>query len=135
MKYLIMSPGKLNKDLTQIVDVLNSKYNIEQIYLNVYESGNSPYELIILVANKYVKTLGDLVHRIVTTIRESPKYKVLCYVAFQTRDKIREGNLFLFTSCQQNKLIFNIFLHLSNNIPHRLASLTNKTIYYLKQTA
>ncbi|ERJ60217.1 HEPN domain-containing protein [Sphingobacterium paucimobilis] len=58
------------------------------------------------VVYKYVKTLGDLVPKIVNTIKEYPQYKVICYVAFQAKDKIREGNLFLFTSCQPQKLIY-----------------------------
>src|SRR5690606_21223526 len=52
------------------------------------------------------KALGDLVPKIVNTIKEYPQYKVICYVAFQAKDKIREGNLFLFTSCQPQKLIY-----------------------------
>jgi len=92
--------------LSPIINLLTSKYNIEQIYLNTYDREILPYELIILVSNKYVKTLGDLVPKIVNTIRQYPQYKVMCYVAFQAKDKIREGNLFLFTSCQPKKLVY-----------------------------
>jgi len=99
---------QLNKEesLHNIVSQITSKYNIEQIYLNSYDRDILPYELIILVSNKYVNNLGDLVPKIVNTIREYPQYKVMCYVAFQAKDKIREGNLFLFTSCQPQKLIY-----------------------------
>ncbi|NGM61964.1 HEPN domain-containing protein [Sphingobacterium sp. SGG-5] len=98
---------KEQENLENIVSRITSKYNIEQIYLNTYDRDILPYELIILVSNKYVKTLGDLVPKIVNTIREYPQYKTMCYVAFQAKDKIREGNLFLFTSCQPQKLIYN----------------------------
>src|SRR5690606_8071200 len=80
--------------------------NIECIYLNCYERATAPYELIILVSNKYIKTLGGLVPKILYSIREFTQYRVLCYIAFQAKDKIRQGNLFLFTSCQPHKLIY-----------------------------
>jgi len=46
------------------------------------------------------------VPKIVNSIRKFPEFKVLCYVAFQAKDKIREGNLFLSTSCQSQKLVY-----------------------------
>lgn len=92
--------------ISSIVNLLIPKYNIEQIYLNMYDRDILPYELIILVSNKYVNNLGGLVPKIVNTIREYPQYKIMCHVAFQAKDKIREGNLFLFTSCQPQKLIY-----------------------------
>lgn len=95
-----------NHVLSPILNFLTSKYNIEQIYLNSYDRDILPYELIILVSNKYVKTLGDLVPRIINTMREYSQYKVIRYVAFQAKDKIKEGNLFLFTSCQSHKLVY-----------------------------
>lgn len=101
-----MKQLKNEENLENIVSQITSKYNIEQIYLNTYNRDNLPYELIILVSNKYVKTLGDLVPKIVNTIKEHPQYNVICYVAFQAKDKIRDGNLFLFTSCQPQKLIY-----------------------------
>lgn len=101
-----MEQMKEQENLENIVSKITSKYNIEQIYLNTYDRDILSYELIILVSNKYVKTLGDLVPKIVNTIREYPQYKIMCYVAFQAKDKVREGNLFLFTSCQPQKLIY-----------------------------
>ncbi|UIR57107.1 HEPN domain-containing protein [Sphingobacterium sp. SRCM116780] len=100
----------LNQDeqnnIEEIILALTAKYNIECIYLNTYDHNTTPYELTILVSNKYLKTLGELVPKIVNTIREFEQYRVMCYIAFQAKDRIREGNLFLFTSCQPNKRIY-----------------------------
>lgn len=80
-----MEQIKEKENLKNIVSEITSKYNIEHIYLNNYDRDILPCELIILVSNKYVKTLGDLVPKIVNTIREYPQYKVMCYVAFQAK--------------------------------------------------
>lgn len=101
-----MSTIKINEEVKRIIEVLTTKFTIEEIYLNTYNRENLPNELIILVSNKYVKTLGDLVPRITNSIRDYPTYRVSCYIAFQAKDKIREGNLFLFTSCVSDKLIY-----------------------------
>ena len=95
------------ENLENIISTITSAYAIEQIYLNSYDRDSLPYELIILVSNKYVKTLCDLVPKIMNSIRAYPEYKVMCYVAFQAKDKIREGNLFLYTSCQPHKLVYS----------------------------
>ncbi|RNL86688.1 HEPN domain-containing protein [Sinomicrobium pectinilyticum] len=97
---------KNTPDVKAVIDALTTKFNIEQIYLNTYDQGTSPFELVILVSSKYIKTLDDLVPRIMYTIGNYPQYKVMCYVAFQAKDKIREGNLYLFASCQPQKLIY-----------------------------
>lgn len=94
------------QNLENIISIITSRFNIEQIYLNKYDRDVIPYELIILVSNKYVKTLGSEVPKVVNLIREFPKYKVICYIAFQAKDKIREGGLFLFNSCEPEKLIY-----------------------------
>lgn len=97
---------KEQPNLEQIVLSLTEKYNIECIYANKLDDTDMCYELVILVSNKYVKTLGELVPMIVNTIKDFGDYRVLCYLAFQAKDKIREGNLFLFTSCQPDKLVY-----------------------------
>lgn len=101
-----MKTIKTNEDIKRIIEVLTAKFNIEQIYLNTYNREKLPYELIILVSDKYVKTLGDLVPRITNSIRDYPRYRMSCYIAFQAKDKIKEGNLFLFTSCVPEKMIY-----------------------------
>lgn len=101
-----MKTIKEKENLKNMISQITSQYNIEQIYLNTYERDILPFELIILVSNKYVKTLGDLAPKIINTLREYPQFKIMCFVAFQAKDKIREGNLFLFTSCQPEKLIY-----------------------------
>lgn len=96
----------ISQEFSLVINNITSKFNIEQIYVNTYEREIAPYELIILVSNKYVKTLGDLVPRITNSIRGYSGYRVLCYIAFQAKDKIRDGNLFLFTSCVPDKLMY-----------------------------
>lgn len=93
-KYIIIT-----EELSSVVDNITGKFIIEQMYLNTYKREQTPYELIILVSSKYVRTLGELVPKIVNSIRDFSEFKVFCYVAFQAKNKIREGNLFLFTSC------------------------------------
>lgn len=100
-KYIIIT-----EELSSVVDNITGKFIIEQMYLNTYKREQTPYELIILVSSKYVRTLGELVPKIVNSIRDFSEFKVFCYVAFQAKNKIREGNLFLFTSCQPDKLVY-----------------------------
>lgn len=101
-----MDTTKHTQNINEIVDILTTKYSIEQIYLNTYGGQAAPFDLIILVSSKYIKNLDDLVPRVINAIRDYPQYNVMCYVAFQAKDKIREGNLFLFASCQPQKLIY-----------------------------
>lgn len=101
-----MNAFQLIANYKDIIAVLTTKFNIEQIYLNTYNREKLPYELVILVSNIYVKTMGDLVPRITNSIRDYPEFRVSCYVAFQAKNKIRSGNLFLFTSCVTEKLLY-----------------------------
>ena len=101
-----MEEMKKKETLEDVISKITSKYNIEQIYLNTYDRKREAHELIVLVSNKYIKNLGDVVPRMVNTIRNYPHYQVRVYVAFQAKDKIREGNLFLFVSCQPEKLVY-----------------------------
>ncbi|MGO1245716.1 MAG: hypothetical protein ACTIJ2_13995 [Sphingobacteriaceae bacterium] len=106
--------------LEQIVFEISQKYNIEQIYLNKYDRDVVPNELIILMSNKHLKTLGLLVPQVINTIKNFPTFTVKCYIAFQVKDKIREGNLFLFSSCQPHKLVYqkesSNFTPIANNL-------------------
>lgn len=107
-------------ELEQIVFEISQKFNIEQIYLNRYDRDIVPNELIILVSNKHLRSLGLLVPQIISAIKNFPNFKVKCYIAFQVRDKIREGNLFLFSSCQPDKLVYqkesSNFTPIANNL-------------------
>src|SRR5690606_26904948 len=93
------------------------------IYSNNHDDTDKCFELVILVSNKYVKNLGELVPKMVNTIKVFGDYRVLCYVAFQAKDKIREGNLFLFMSCQRNKLVYRKDASDFNPIPDNLDSM------------
>lgn len=103
---VIMEKIKSNSDLKDIIVVLTMKFDIEQIYLNLSDPKLGSHKIVILVSNKYLKTLGELVPRITNAIRDYPDYRVSCYIAFQAKDKILNGNLFLFTSCVPERLIF-----------------------------
>ncbi|WP_262249908.1 HEPN domain-containing protein [Parapedobacter soli] len=108
--------------LFEAINGLTEKYDIESIYLNAYDNTPTYRELVILVSNKYVKNLGELVPKMVNTIKAFGDYRVLCYVAFQAKDKIREGNLFLFTACQPDKLAYQKDASDFNPIPDNLDS-------------
>lgn len=113
---------KEQQNLEQIILSLTEKYDIECIYANNHDDINKCFELVILVSNKYVKNLGELVPKMVNTIKAFGDYRVLCYVAFQAKDKIREGNLFLFTACQPDKLAYQKDASDFNPIPDNLDS-------------
>jgi len=106
--------------LFEVMNGLTEKYDIESIYLNAHNNTDTCRELVILVSNKYVKNLGELVPKMVNTIKAFGDYRVLCYVAFQAKDKIREGNLFLFTACQPDKLAYRKDASDFNPIPDNL---------------
>jgi len=94
------------EDLSQVLLAITQTYNIEEIYLHTFHEEELPYELVILLSNKCVKYLGELVPKITNTIRAFPKYRLMCYIAFQAKDKIREGNLFLYSSCQPHQRVY-----------------------------
>lgn len=101
------TPNK-NKEveIPSILEILTTNFRIEEIYLNPYDRDEQPYDLVILVSDKYVRTLGELVPQIRAKLTEYPKYRILCYVSFQATEKIREGNLFLYTGCRPECLIY-----------------------------
>ena len=103
---MLWKPIKNKQELKEIIQILTIQYNIEEIYLNIYNGQTSLFELIILVSNKYVKALDTLVPKILNSIKEYPQYKIRCYIAFQAKNSIGAGNLFLFTTCQPQKLIY-----------------------------
>lgn len=92
--------------LEDMISKITSKYDVEQIYLNAYYKKWEDYELIVLVSDKYMENLGDVVPKIVNSIKENPLFRGSCYVASEAKDKIKEGNLFLFVSCQREKLVY-----------------------------
>src|SRR5699024_7540338 len=94
------------KMLEKVISKITSEYDIEQIYLNTYYKKWGDYELIVLLSDKYMGSLGDVVPKIVNTIKENPLFRGSCYVASEAKDKIKEGNLFLFVSCQREKLVY-----------------------------
>lgn len=93
-------------DIKEIIGVLISKNKIDYIYLNIYIRETSPFELIILVSNKRVNDLGDWVPKILKTIKSYPNYVAKFYFNHQAIEKIKEGNLFMFTSCQPKNLVY-----------------------------
>lgn len=101
-----MDTNKNQPDVKPLIDNLNSKFDIEEIYLNTFTRESLPYELVILVADKYLKSLNDLVPMVTYALREYLQYHVLCYVAFQVKSNIALGSIFLLSSCQPHKLIY-----------------------------
>lgn len=91
---------------TELVNLITSSYQVEQIYIREYPEDNNKVDCVVLLANKYLKTLPEIVPNIVNLTRHCTNYNLLCYIAFQAKQKIQLGNLYLFTSCQQHNLIY-----------------------------
>ncbi len=100
------SPVTLETELGPILKMLTMHFNIEEIYLNRTNDGSVSDQMVILVSNKYVQTLGEIIPQIRSKMKGYPDFAILCFVAFQARERIRQGNLFLFTSCRPQALVY-----------------------------
>lgn len=99
-------PVTLEAELDPILEMLTMHFNIEEIYLNRIADGSVSDQLVILVSNKYVQTLGEIIPQIRSKMQGFPDFSILCFVAFQARERIRQGNLFLYTSCRPQALVY-----------------------------
>lgn len=100
------SPVTLEAELGPILEMLTMHFNIEEIYLNRTDDGSVSDQMVILVSNKYVQTLGEITPQIRSKMKGFPDFAILCFVAFQARERIRQGNLFLYTSCRPQALVY-----------------------------
>ncbi|MFZ4263812.1 hypothetical protein ACFRAE_17380 [Sphingobacterium sp. HJSM2_6] len=97
---------QIDEELYKVIQILTTNYNIECIYLSEYQKSKNQRDLILLVSNKYLNYIGELTPKMVNSIKNYENYRIKCYVAFQAKEKIKRGSLFLFRSCQQNRLVF-----------------------------
>ncbi len=103
-----MISKELNKDekLHEVIQILTSNFLIECIYRSDFHGSTEHIELVLLVSNKYVKIIGEITPKMVTSIKSFHTYHIRCFVAFQAREKIKKGNLFLFSTCQPENLVY-----------------------------
>ncbi|WP_156305785.1 HEPN domain-containing protein [Sphingobacterium endophyticum] len=103
-----MISKELNKDekLYEVIQILTSNFLIECIYRSDFHGSTGHIELFLLVSNKYVNIIGEITPKMINSIRSFDTYHIKCFVAFQTREKIKKGNLFLFSTCQPENLVY-----------------------------
>lgn len=96
----------LNEHLEQVIQILTSNFLIECIYRSNFHGSSEHIELVLLVSNKYVNMIGEITPKMMNSIKEYENYLIKCFVAFQAREKIKKGNIFLFCSCQPENLAY-----------------------------
>ncbi|MFZ4263841.1 hypothetical protein ACFRAE_17525 [Sphingobacterium sp. HJSM2_6] len=96
----------IDDHLKKVIQILTSNFLIECIYLTDSHGSSVFKELILLVSNKYVNIIGEITPKMMNSIKEYENYLIKCFVAFQAREKIKKGNLFLFCTCQPENLVF-----------------------------
>ena len=108
LKLIVMISKELHLDqqLEDVIQILTSGFLIECIYLTDSHGSSVFKELILLVSNKYVNIIGEITPKMMNSIKEYENYLIKCFVAFQAREKIKKGNLFLFCTCQPENLVF-----------------------------
>lgn len=103
-----MVSKELKKDekLYEVIQILTSGFLVECIYRSDFHESGEHQELILLVSNKYVNIIGEITPKMMNSIKEYESYLIKCFVAFQAREKIKKGNLFLFSTCQPENLVY-----------------------------
>lgn len=96
----------LDQQLEEVIQILTSNFLIECIYRSDFHESVEHKELILLVSNKYVNIIGEITPKMMNSIKEYENYLIKCFVAFQAREKIKKGNIFLFCSCQPENLVY-----------------------------
>ena len=96
----------LDEQLEDVIQILTSNFLIECIYRSDFHESGEHQELILLVSNKYVNIIGEITPKMMNSIKEYENYLIKCFVAFQAREKIKKGNIFLFCTCQPENLVY-----------------------------
>ncbi|WP_149524649.1 HEPN domain-containing protein [Sphingobacterium hotanense] len=95
-----------NGQLAELIRILTSNFLIECIYRSDFHESAEHTALVLLVSNKYVHTIGEITPKMVNSIKHFDNYHIKCFVAFQTKEKIKKGNLFLYCTCQPENLLY-----------------------------
>lgn len=103
---MISTELHLDQQLEEVIQILTTNFLIEFIYQSDIHGSAEQTELVLLVSNKYVKMIGEITPKMVCSIKHFDSYHIKCFVAFQTREKIKKGNLFLFSTCQAENLVY-----------------------------
>ena len=103
---MISTELHLDQQLEEVIKILTTNFLIECIYRSDFHGSAEQTELILLVSNKYVNMIGEITPKMGGCIKHFDSYHIKCFVAFQAREKIKIGNLFLYISCQPEKLVY-----------------------------
>ncbi|HIY74810.1 MAG TPA: HEPN domain-containing protein [Candidatus Sphingobacterium stercorigallinarum] len=93
-------------DLTKMISGLVGSFPIESIYVNRCQNKTEKRELIILIKYSYSKKRAARIRQIEEAFNILPAVRAHCFTTRMARAKIRNGNLFLFNSCQPHKLLY-----------------------------
>ncbi|WDF69209.1 hypothetical protein PQ465_02220 [Sphingobacterium oryzagri] len=106
MKKITIDPQS-TADLQQIISMLTARCKIDRIFLNVYTVLRNPsYELVVLLSNSEHKTSGELDPQISALLRDFPRFAHVSFTAYQVKNRLIEGNLFLHCCCSTEKLVY-----------------------------
>lgn len=103
---MISTELHLDKQLEEVIQILTTNFLIECIYRSDFHGSAEQTELLLLVSNKYVNMIGEITPKMASSIKSFETYHIKCFVAFQTKEKIKKGNLFLFCTCQPENLVY-----------------------------
>lgn len=103
---MISTALHLDQQLEEVIQILTTNFLIECIYRSDFHGSAEQTELVLLLSNKYVNMIGEITPKMVCSIKHFDSYHLKCFVAFQTREKIKKGNLFLFSTCQPENLVY-----------------------------
>ncbi|MVZ67445.1 hypothetical protein GQF61_16445 [Sphingobacterium sp. DK4209] len=103
---MISTALHLDKQLEEVIQILTTNFLIECIYRSDFHESGEHQELILLLSNKYVNIIGEITPKMMNCIKEYENYLIKCFVAFQAREKVKKGNIFLFCTCQPENLVY-----------------------------
>lgn len=95
-------------DLRDILLKLTSKYKIDYLFLRQNQVVNIErrFEIIILLSNKETRSIGEIDPQITMDLLKYPLFSHITFVSASVKDKLIQGNLFLFSACHPDKKLF-----------------------------
>lgn len=104
--------------LQNAISLLATSFTIEAVYLAPTLSADGSYRLIVILADKYHRILGEIVPKIRSKIREFKSIEPICFSLRHTRRRLSEGNIYLFDHCKaENRLYPSWDIPLEQEIP------------------
>ena len=96
-------------DLRDIILTLTSKYKIDYLFLQQNlssEKEGSLYEISILLSNKETRSIGEIDPQITFDLRKYKSFHHVTFVSASIKEKLIQGNIFLFNACHPSKTLF-----------------------------